>query len=155
MDNYCIKNSLCEKAKRYNEYILSINSPKHVDDDTIKAYILDNNLITHQCKICHQMPYWNKRPLDLVLDRVNNNSRDNRLENLRLLCPNCLSQLKNRSTIFEKILNVNIQRCIECEKVIRKSGSNYKNKKKTCNYRCKDCLEKAIFFPLMVEDLDR
>ena len=154
MENYSIKHSLCEKAKRYNEYILSINN-KNVDDDIIKAYILENNLLHHHCKICQQMPYWNKRPLDLVLDRVNNNSRDNRLENLRLLCPNCLSQLKNRSTIFEKILNVNIQKCIECEKIIKKSGSNYKNRKnKSCNYRCKGCLEKAIFFPF-IQEIDR
>lgn len=151
MDNYCIKNSLCEKAKRYDEYILSIKN-KHVDDDTLKAYILENNLLQHHCKICKQKPFWNKRPLDLVLDRVNNNIRDNRLENLRLLCPNCLSQIKKRSSIFERMINVNIQRCIECDKIIKKTGSNFKNKKNNCtNYRCKKCLEKAIFFPLFKE----
>jgi len=151
MENYSIKYTLSEKAKKYDDHILSIKHT-HVDDDTLKTYILEHNLLNHHCKICHQTPYWNKRPLDLVLDRVNNNSRDNRLHNLRLLCPNCLSQVKKRSTIFEKMLNVNIQRCIECDKIIKKNGSNFKNKKNNlCKYRCKDCLETAIFFPLMKE----
>jgi hypothetical protein len=88
--------------------------------------------------------------LELVLDRINNNARDNRLENLRLLCPNCLSQIKKRSTIFEKMIAANKQKCIECDKNIRQVKSNYKNLK-TQHYRCKDCLKKAIFYPIIKE----
>ncbi|SDY38539.1 HNH endonuclease [Nitrosomonas sp. Nm58] len=39
---------------------------------------------------------WNGKPLPLILDHESGNSRDNRTENLRLLCPNCDSQ--NTST---------------------------------------------------------
>lgn len=35
---------------------------------------------------------WNGRPLPLTLDHRSGNARDNRPENLRLLCPNCDSQ---------------------------------------------------------------
>lgn len=146
MDNYTIKYNLREKINRFDEYILSKGN-KHVADDEIKAYILENKLLNHYCKICQQSPIWNKKPLDLVLDRVNNNSKDNRIENLRLVCPNCLSQLKRRSTIFSKIVKVNVQKCIDCDKVIRNS-SNFKNNK-IQKFRCKQCIEKAIFFPLM------
>jgi hypothetical protein len=35
---------------------------------------------------------WNGRRLPLILDHASGNARDNRVENLRLLCPNCDSQ---------------------------------------------------------------
>lgn len=35
---------------------------------------------------------WNGVPAPLQLDHVNGDRRDNRLENLRILCPNCHAQ---------------------------------------------------------------
>lgn len=35
---------------------------------------------------------WNGKPLTLQLDHINGDHSDNRLENLRILCPNCHSQ---------------------------------------------------------------
>ena len=47
-------------------------------------------------------PIWNKKPLDFILDRKNNNILDNDIENIRFLCPNCYSQIKQKKTIFKK-----------------------------------------------------
>ena len=40
---------------------------------------------------------WNGKPLTLQLHHINGNNRDNRLENLTFLCPNCHSQTDNFS----------------------------------------------------------
>jgi transposase-like protein len=48
--------------------------------------------LKHEC--CEQcgLTDWRNRPLSLELHHVNGDGRDNRLENLMLLCPNCHSQ---------------------------------------------------------------
>lgn len=45
-----------------------------------------------QCGICGLHGEWNGLPLVLVLDHINGDAADWRLENLRPLCPNCNSQ---------------------------------------------------------------
>ena len=46
-----------------------------------------------KCAICGQSLMWNGMPLTLILDHINGDNKDNRLENLRWICPNCNSQL--------------------------------------------------------------
>lgn len=46
-----------------------------------------------RCAICRQAAEWNGLPLTLVLDHVDGDATNNRRANLRLVCPNCDSQL--------------------------------------------------------------
>lgn len=58
----------------------------------LKIRLFKEKLIQNICCICGQLPYWEGQNLSLQLDHINGKSTDNRIENLRILCPNCHSQ---------------------------------------------------------------
>lgn len=57
----------------------------------LRRYVIKNNLIPYKCAICG-CTEWQGKTLSLELDHINGVNNDNRLENLRFLCPNCHSQ---------------------------------------------------------------
>jgi 5-methylcytosine-specific restriction endonuclease McrA len=58
----------------------------------LKNRLLKEGLIVNKCSECSLEDIWNGKKINLHLDHVNGNNTDNRLENLRMLCPNCHSQ---------------------------------------------------------------
>jgi 5-methylcytosine-specific restriction endonuclease McrA len=60
----------------------------------LKLRLLRAGLKDGSCEECG-ITEWRERPLSMALHHVNGDGRDNRLENLRLLCPNCHSQTEN------------------------------------------------------------
>lgn len=60
----------------------------------IKARLIRAGLKEHRCEICG-ITEWNGRPLNMELHHVNGDGKDNRLENLQLLCGNCHAQTDN------------------------------------------------------------
>ena len=59
----------------------------------IKRQLLEKNLIENKCQSCKIGDMWNGRLLSLKLDYNNGNSNDKHLDNMRLLCPNCFTQI--------------------------------------------------------------
>jgi hypothetical protein len=57
----------------------------------IKKHILNEQ--NGVCIICSNINIWNNKPLVLILDHIDGNAYNNCRENLRLICPNCDSQL--------------------------------------------------------------
>lgn len=58
----------------------------------IRSRLIKENIISYSCSNCGLNPMWNRNPLSMVLDHINGIPNDNRIENLRFLCPNCNSQ---------------------------------------------------------------
>jgi hypothetical protein len=71
--------------------ILVENSPYQTTSH-LKARLLREQVLVNQCHVCGCPPHWQGKPLVLVLDHINGDRTDHRVENLRLLCPNCNSQ---------------------------------------------------------------
>lgn len=57
----------------------------------IKKRLLEAGILENRCAFCG-LSEWRGQPLCIQIDHANGNGKDYRLENLRMLCPNCHSQ---------------------------------------------------------------
>ena len=57
----------------------------------VKARLLRAGLLQNRCEVCG-IEQWQGRRLAMHIDHINGIHNDHRLENLRILCPNCHSQ---------------------------------------------------------------
>lgn len=127
----------------------------------LRRYVIKNNLIPYKCAICG-CTEWQGKTLSLELDHINGINNDNRLENLRFLCPNCHSQTSTygsrnqqlnsseydipddlRKIVEEKYDEVKsvkkvssilgIRRCV-VTKIVNESGQKHSNQKYIIRY---------------------
>ena len=152
-----IKTSRLNNVKK--EDILKENC-KH-KRTVLRRYVIKNNLIPYKCAICGCIE-WQGKTLSLELDHINGVNNDNRLENIRFLCPNCHSQTSTygsrnqqlnsseydipddlRKMVEEKYDEVKsvkrvssilgIRRCV-VTKIVNESGQKYSNQKYVIRY---------------------
>lgn len=73
---------------------LVLENKIHTKKQTILQVLIRTGHKENKCECCG-INEWNGKPITLQLHHINGNSRDNRFENLMILCPNCHSQTDN------------------------------------------------------------
>ncbi len=69
-----------------------VKNSTFVGGSSLKRKVLKYNLIPHRCEQCPITNEWQGKPISLQLDHRDGDPRNNTIENLRFLCPNCHSQ---------------------------------------------------------------
>jgi hypothetical protein len=79
----------------------------------LKRRLYNAGLKERRCELCGQGEEWNGRSMSLILDHVNGVATDNRLENLRIVCPNCNATLDTHCGRQNR-LDVAPRACLYC-----------------------------------------
>ncbi len=117
--------------KDVNNFLTENSLYKSTSNLKEKLYKL--NLKQRECEMCGQNEEWFGKKISLILDHINGDRHDNRLENLRIVCPNCNATLETHC----KGLNLNKKdyyNLCEC-------GDKKRIESKRC-YKC--CSKKEI-----------
>lgn len=81
------------KVPKYDESDIFCNPTKFNSPSKVKYKALKLGFVKNICYICGQKPFWNDKPLTMILDHIDGNSKNNCIDNLRIVCPNCDIQL--------------------------------------------------------------
>lgn len=97
----------------------------------IKRRLFAEGLKERACELCGQGDVWRGRPMGLILDHVNGVRTDNRLENLRIVCPNCNATLDTHCGRRLKLGDVK-RECKRC-------GTSFEARDRRQRYCSRDC----------------
>jgi hypothetical protein len=104
-----------------------------INSSHLKDKLYKHNLKQRICEKCGQTEDWNGEKMSLILDHINGISNDNRLENLRILCPNCNSTLPTHCKGYKGLVEKE-HKIYYCE------CGNTKSKK---SKKCLECCSKS------------
>jgi hypothetical protein len=100
----------------------------------LKERLYDEGIKQRRCELCGQGEEWRGARMGLILDHVNGVANDNRLENLRIACPNCAATFDthcgraNRRPPAER-------ECIRCGVPFRVRYASHRYCSQTCGTR--------------------
>ena len=117
-------------TKRNFENVFCKNST--ASQKTLREWYIKGNYTKYECSICGQQPFWNGKELTLILDHINGINKDDRLENLRWVCPNCNYQLDTTNGKNKTHKEHSLNYCIDCGEIISRQAK-----------RCLKCSNKA------------
>jgi hypothetical protein len=97
----------------------------------LKRRLYDEGVKSRLCELCGQGEKWHGRPMALILDHVNGVATDNRIENLRIVCPNCAGTLETHCG-RNKMVGRDPRLCLHC-------GTEFIPKYPTHRYCSQEC----------------
>jgi len=87
-----------QSGKGINKKMPSINLEEilkglhpHYQTFKLKIRLFKEGIKQNKCEVC-EISEWNNKELNCELDHIDGDRTNHRLENLRILCPNCHSQ---------------------------------------------------------------
>ena len=78
--------------KKVRPLVEILKTNVHHNTSDLRRRLIKVGLLKNVCTMCGSPPIWNNKPLTLQLDHINGIRSDNRITNLRILCPNCHTQ---------------------------------------------------------------
>lgn len=70
-----------------------ISGSTYQSTSSLKKRLYNEKLKQPVCELCGQDENWRGRHISMILDHINGIHNDNRIENLRIVCPNCNAAL--------------------------------------------------------------
>lgn len=104
--------------KKHNLTDLLVKDGQLTKTVDLKTKLIKANLLKNFCNIC-KISEWTGQKLNLHLDHINGDRADNRIENLRLLCPNCHSLTP---TYCRGLRTKKKVKCVDCDVQIREAS---------------------------------
>lgn len=68
-----------------------ISGEIRMSSHALKKRLIKEGIFEHRCDLCG-ITEWMGNPCPIELDHINGDRKDNRLQNLRVVCPNCHAQ---------------------------------------------------------------
>ena len=91
-DPHARSRAVLERNKRpIEEYLVEHSTIKR---DKLKRRLFKEGIKKPECEMCGQGEIWRGEVMAMILDHINGVPDDNRLENLRIVCPNCAATLE-------------------------------------------------------------
>ncbi len=101
---------------------------------SLKRRLYETGLKARACELCGQGEEWRGLRMSLILDHINGVHDDNRLDNLRIVCPNCAATL---STHCSRNLPRNV--CPTCGTEFRRRSSRQRYCSQACWQASAEC----------------
>lgn len=97
--NPYVNNRIIRSVKDISEWL---QWGTNIGSSDLKRKIYKEGLKERKCELCGQGEEWMGKKMSLILDHINGISNDNRLENLRIVCPNCNATLDTHCKGYKK-----------------------------------------------------